>query len=318
MLAPHTERIGDAVLRALCIESLERYPAFVERLREATGFDAKLSLDGVVDAAFDAPQYDALCKRRDELHARGVACELLDRRETIALEPSVGKHVAGALVIADEGHVDNRRLVRALVAACEAAGVRIVSDAGDITVECDARRVLGVASNVGFAPARSVVNAAGAWSGSVRGIPAPALPRVTPVKGQMAALAIAQGFVRRPVWVPGAYLVPRADGRLLVGATVEDAGFDERVTARGIESLLRAALWAMPSLGGFALTETWAGLRPGTPDGLPRIGATALEGLYDATGHYRNGILLSTPLTARLVADAVEGVAGDRPRMVSA
>ncbi|HUN29805.1 MAG TPA: FAD-dependent oxidoreductase, partial [Alphaproteobacteria bacterium] len=113
------------------------------------------------------------------------------------------------------------------------------------------------------------------------------------------------GFLRRATWVPGAYLVPRDDGRLLVGASVEHAGFDERVTAGAIHALLDAALAAAPSLGSFTVTETWAGLRPGTPDGRPFIGPTPIDGLILATGHYRNGILLA-PATAELIASFVE------------
>jgi glycine oxidase len=121
----------------------------------------------------------------------------------------------------------------------------------------------------------------------------------------MIALAAPSGFVRHATWLPGAYLVPREDGRLLVGATVESVGFDERVTAQGMHELLQAALAAAPALGDFALTETWAGLRPGTPDGLPFLGPTPIDGFLLATGHYRNGILLA-PATARLIADTVE------------
>jgi glycine oxidase len=125
----------------------------------------------------------------------------------------------------------------------------------------------------------------------------------------MLALATPRGFLKRTTWVPGAYLVPRDDGRLLVGATVERVGFDERVTAGGLRLLLDAALDAAPSLGAFAVTETWAGLRPATPDERPILGPTAVDGLILATGHYRNGILL-TPATAQSIADFAES--GDR------
>jgi glycine oxidase len=127
-----------------------------------------------------------------------------------------------------------------------------------------------------------------------------------PVKGQMLALAMPRDFVRRTTWVPGAYLVPRNDGRLLVGATVEAAGFDRRVTARGVRALLEAALTGMPALAELSIAETWAGLRPGTPDGLPYLGETEIAGYYVASGHYRNGILLA-PVTAALMADALAG-----------
>jgi glycine oxidase len=196
-------------------------------------------------------------------------------------------------------------LGRALTAACTRIGVTIERVA-DLHVECDARRVLGVRTERGFAAAGAVVNACGAWAASLSGVPASSLPPVLPIKGQMLALAAPIGLVARPVWVPGAYLVPRDDGRLLVGATVESAGFDTRVTAAGIEALLHAALAAAPALGGFTVSETWAGLRPGSPDGRPFLGATALVGFFLATGHYRNGVLLA-PATARLIAGAVEG-----------
>jgi len=172
-------------------------------------------------------------------------------------------------------------------------------------VECDSRRVLGVRSELGFASASVVINAAGAWAAKVPGLPESARPPVKPIKGQMLALAAPVGFLRRATWVPGAYLVPRGDGRLLVGATVEDAGFDERVTASAVHALLEAALAAAPSLGAFSVTESWAGLRPGTPDGRPFIGPTTIEGLLLATGHYRNGILLA-PETAQMIASFVE------------
>jgi glycine oxidase len=144
------------------------------------------------------------------------------------------------------------------------------------------------------------------------------VPPVVPIKGQMIALSVPAGFVRRPTWVPGAYLVPRDDGRLLVGATVESTGFDARVTASGIHELLHAALAGAPPLADFAVTETWAGLRPGTPDGLPFLGLTPLHGFFLATGHYRNGILLA-PATARRVAEAIEtgGSAGLEPFLLA-
>jgi glycine oxidase len=121
----------------------------------------------------------------------------------------------------------------------------------------------------------------------------------------MIALSVPVGFVRRATWVPGAYLVPRDDGRLLIGATVESTGFDERTTAQGIHELLHAALAAGPALATFTMTESWAGLRPGTPDGLPFLGPTPVDGFFLAAGHYRNGILLA-PATARSIADAIE------------
>ena len=304
MLAPYTEHLRDEAMVALSASSLDEYPEFVQRILAAGGVDARLRLDGVLHAAFDDSELDALRNHARSLDARGVSCEVLDRPSLLAAEPWLGRGVAGGLLVPAEGHVDNRRLGRALAAACEARGVRIERDAS-VGVECDRRRVLGVRTDRGFLAAQAIVNACGAWAARLQGVPHPCVPPVEPVKGQMLALAAPIGFVKRATWVPQAYIVPRDDGRLLIGATVESAGFDERVTAEGIHALLAAALAAAPSLAGFALTESWAGLRPGTPDGRPVLGPTPTEGLFLATGHYRNGILLA-PATARLVADAVE------------
>ena len=304
MLAPYTERITDESLMAFCAASLREYPDFVHRIREASGIDAHLRLDGVLYAAFETGETDALRCHAEQLQTRGVRCEWLDRGRALAAEPWLGAALTGALIKDDEGHVDNRRLGRALTAACEARGVR-VEQTITMEVECDSRRVLGVRTDRGFHGAESVVNACGAWAAQLRGLPRSCVPPIEPVKGQMIALSVPSGFVRRATWVPGAYLVPRDDGRLLIGATVESSGFDERVTAEGVHELLHAALGAAPSLGSFTITESWAGLRPGTPDGLPLLGSTELGGFVLATGHYRNGILLA-PATARAIADAIE------------
>ena len=304
MLAPYTERIGDEPLLQLCAESLSLYPRFVESVQAASGVDVQLHLEGVVNAAFDDERMHELASHARELSERGIGCSVLDRKAALFAAPSLGRPVRGAVVVSGEGYVDNRRLGRALTAACESAGVSIVRETEELAIECDARRVLGVRTHLGFSAATHVVVAAGAWSASVPGLPHACRPPVEPVKGQMLALAAPSGFLKRTTWVPGAYLVPREDGRLLVGATVERCGFDERVTAAGIRALLDAALTAAPSLGGFSVTETWAGLRPGTPDERPVLGPAPLQGLILATGHYRNGILL-TPVTARLIADFV-------------
>lgn len=305
MLAPYSEAVEDEALLRLCVDSLARYPQFVHAVTEASGVDPRMKLDGVMHAAFDDAHVARLARRAGELTARGVICALLDRSGVLASEPWLGSNVRGALLFSSEGQVDNRRLGRALTAACRARGVSIARSES-VRVECDARRVLGVQTDRGFTPAVAIVNAAGAWAGSVSGVPASCLPPVHPVKGQMLALETPIGFVRRVTNVPGAYLVPRDDGRVLIGATVEAAGFDTRLTANGVHGLLHAALSAAPALGDFTVSETWAGLRPGSPDGRPFIGATAIEGLFVATGHYRNGILLA-PATAHAIAECMLG-----------
>jgi glycine oxidase len=308
MLSPYAEPIDEALLR-LCEQSLQQYPRFVERVRDASGVDPRLHLNGHLHAAFDDAALENARLRADTLRTRGVACDVLDRAQVLGAEPWIGSHVCGGLLIAAEGQVDNRRLGRALTAACAARGVSLQRVAS-LSVECDGRRALGVRTNFGFAPATAVVNACGAWAAMLDGVPEEARPPVEPYKGQMLSLEVPAGFVRRSTWVPDAYLVPRDDGRLLVGATVERARFDTRVTGEGLHRLLHAALEAAPGLAGFTVSETWTGLRPGSADGLPFIGPTTVEGLFVATGHFKNGILLSA-ITARLVADAIDGRADD-------
>jgi glycine oxidase len=306
MLAPYTEGIESPAYAEFCASSLRAFPDFVAALREDGGVDARLRLEGILEAAYDDAGASALRNEAAALAARGVAVRWLERDEARMLEPALGAGVRGASLSESEGQVDNRRLGRALHAACEARGVRVDGGAGRVAVEANARRVLGVRGPGGFIGADAVINATGAWASELEGVPERARVDVRPVKGQMLALAMPRGLVRRVLWVPGAYVVPREDGRVLIGATVEDAGFDVRVTAAGIRGLLGAALEALPSLGALALAETWAGLRPGSPDGLPFIGATAIDGYLVATGHHRNGILLA-PATALAIADILEG-----------
>jgi glycine oxidase len=271
MLAPRTEQIADAPLRALALESLRLYPDFAADLLEASGIDIHLRLHGILDLR-----------------------PLADEPRSAVFSP-------------DEGQVDNRLLGRALTEAADRAGVRIRRNCAATALVCSARRVTGVQTEAGFLAASSVVNALGAWAGALPGVPEPFTVPVRPVKGQICAVQTPPGYLRCVVWMTGGlYLVPRDDGRLLVGATVEERGFDDRVTAGGIHHLMSGLLRVMPGAANFAIGETWAGLRPDTPDGRPYIGLSELEGYVLATGHYRNGILLA-PVTARCIADAITG-----------
>ena len=306
MLAPRTEHVVDAAMRDLCESSLAEYPQFADTVREASGVDPHLRLDGILHAVYAAEALSRLQAWHADLIGGGYAADLLSREETVRLEPALGKHVTGSLLVHGEGQIDNRRLGRALAAACASRGVRIHAGVKTLSIECDSRRVLGIRTQLGYVAAGAVINAAGAWASHIDGVPASCVPAVHPVKGEMLAIEIPSGFMRRTMWIPGGYLVPRGDGRLLVGATSQQCGFDARVTAGGVAGLLRAAIDAVPALASFTISETWAGLRPATPDERPYLGATALDGYLLACGHYRNGIMLA-PATARLLADAVEG-----------
>jgi glycine oxidase len=308
MLAPRTEHLSDEALRDLCETSLAAYPEFAAAVQDAGGIDPHLRLDGIVHAAYSHESFTQLQTWHGRLVQAGHSADVLSRDQALRLEPALGKHLCGALLVHGEGQIDNRRLGRALLAACKARGVLVHGGVQSLSVECDSRRVLGVRTDLGFLAARAVVNAAGAWAAQVAGVRSDCVPAVHPVKGEMLAIEIPSGFMRRTTWISQRhYAVPRADGRLLIGATAKNAGFDNRVTASGIEQLLHAAVSALPALRDFTVSETWAGLRPATPNERPFLGATPLQGYFLACGHYRNGILLA-PVTARLLADAIEGV----------
>jgi glycine oxidase len=213
--------------------------------------------------------------------------------------------MAGAVWSPQDHQVDNRKLVMALRRAAELAGARINEHHAVAAVLRTGQRVAGVRLASGDeCPADVVVLAAGAWSRSVAGVEP--LPPVRPVKGQMLALQMdpAAPLVRHVVCAPGVYMVPRRDGRLLVGATVEERGFDTALTAGGVLTLLEAAWRALPAIEELPIAEMWVGHRPGSRDDAPVLGTGPLQGLVYATGHHRNGILL-TPITADLIAQLI-------------
>ncbi len=303
MLAPYSEDMPDEAMLALCRESFAMYPAFAADLHERSGVDVRLRFDGTLHVALDGGRLAELAVHAETYRRNGGDVTMLARSDVLAREPLLAKHLTGAAFVANEAQVDNRRLGRALLGACETLGVRFERVA-EIALDCDTRRVRGLRTERGFSPAGTVVNAAGAWAGKLDGVPEHARVPVQPVAGEMLTIALPRGAMRALVWLGHRYLVPRDDGRLLVGATVEHRGYDARVTAAGLHDLLDAALAVAPPLAGFAVVETWAGLRPGSPDGRPFLGATALDGYVVASGHFRNGILLA-PVTARLIADVI-------------
>jgi glycine oxidase len=311
MLAPVTEvHYGEEPLLRLNLESARRYPAFVEELEDATGLATGYRRSGTLMVALDADEnraFDELFRFQSGL---GLEVQRLTGRETRAEEPGLAPGVRGGILVAGDHQVDNRALLVALADACRAAGASVTTDAVE-HVHVDAGRVRAVTVRAtGEVPCGDVVIAAGSWSGDIAGIPAHVLPRVRPVKGQLVHLRAPDGSpaARHNIRGLDAYLVPRADGRLVVGATVEERGWDTTVTAGGVHELLRAAYELLPGTAELELTETIAGLRPGSPDNAPLIGRSEVEGLLLATGHYRNGVLL-TPVTADAIAALVTGEA---------
>ena len=237
--------------------------------------------------------------------------EWLTAAATRVKEPHLAGKIAGAVFSPEDHQVDNRKLVRALRIAAEAAGVAIHEYCPVKEIAVQGGRATGVKLEDGTtAPADIVVLAAGAWSRGIAGLPPDRRPPVRPVKGQMLALRMDANapLLNHVLWAPNAYLVPRRDGRLIVGATVEEKGFDETITAGGVMALLDAAWRAVPAIEELAIEEIWVGHRPGSRDDAPILGPGPLEGLFYATGHHRNGILLA-PVTAdamaRLILDNV-------------
>ncbi len=306
MLTPVSElTYGEEPLLRLGLASRDRYPAFVAELEERTGLDVAHRTDGILEVAFDSGDLNYLDDLRRFQESLGIPTEALTGRECRRHEPMLAPGVRGGLLAPEDGSVDPRRLTPALLAAAEALGARLVRRrAAGVLVERD--RATGVRLDDGTElRADRVLIAAGPWSGDLEGVPAGVVPPVRPVKGQVIRLRTAVPFLRRctRALVRGSsvYLVPRADGEIVVGATQEELGFDTRVTAGGLWELLRDAHELLPGITELEFAEVSAGLRPGSPDNAPVMGASALPGLYLGTGHFRNGVLLA-PVSADILA----------------
>lgn len=299
-LAPTVDdRPGTRPLDALNRLSAARWPAFAAELRAASGVDVALRTEGTLVVALDDADADALLAAFDAHVAAGAGTHRwLDAGAVVALEPELAGAVVAARWSGNDVQVDNRLLLEALAEAARRTDVRLRPRT---PVSLDALRDDGY---------DAVLLAAGAWSGTIAGLPAP-LP-VRPVAGQMLALRMPPDapLLRHVVLTPDVYLVPRRDGRLLVGATVEERGFDARLTAGGVHALLAGVRRALPAADALPIAELWSGLRPGSPNGAPLLGWLGGAGsrVAVAAGHYKNGILLA-PVTAEAMAALLLGEA---------
>jgi glycine oxidase len=303
---------GEEALVALGRDSQARWPAFAAELQRASGIDVELRREGTLVLALTADDHAEIAHRlafqREKLD---LPLEWLSAADTRAREPHLAGKIAGAVFSPQDHQVDNRKLVQALRIAAEAAGATIHEHQPVKEIVVQNGNASGVVLEDGTThPADLVVLAAGAWSRGIAGLPPDRRPPVRPVKGQMLALRMdpAAPLLDHVLWAPGAYLVPRRDGRLIVGGTVEEKGFDDTITAGGVMALLDAAWRALPAVEELPIDEIWVGHRPGSRDDAPILGPGPLEGLFYATGHHRNGILLA-PVTAdamaRLILDNV-------------
>ncbi len=302
MLCPHIEGSHDPILQGLGNDSLARYDTFIHRVRCDSGMDVPYVRNGTLQVADSEEGYGNLATLAEALHAQGIPCQLAEGAGAVhELEPLV-RHQCAGLLIEPHGAVRIRDLLEALRHASLHLGVRsqhservqrVARGDGHLVVETHAHTF----------HATHVVVTAGAWAGRLQIDGHPALP-THPVRGQLLRLQMVEGALRRVLWGPDIYMVPWGD-EVLVGATEELVGFDSRATVAGVLQLCTAAQALVPALADASFTEVRVGLRPGSPDGLPFIGASRrLPGLVYATGHFRNGALL-TPLTADLVADIV-------------
>jgi len=309
MLAPVAESdFGEQALTGLGIRAAAGFEEFCAELAEASGEDPGFRASGTLIVARDRDDAEVLERLLGFRRSLGLPVERLRPSQARRAEPALAPTVRLALDVPGDHSADPRRLVAALASAVERAGGEIRRGARVTAVTSEDGRVTGVRLADGeVLNAGRVVLAAGAWSSRVDGVPDP-VP-VRPVKGQILRLHDARGpgLVERTVRTPqGGYLVPRGDGRYVLGATVEERGFDTAPTAGGVFELVRDLSEVIPGVLELELDEVAAGLRPGSPDNLPSIGPGGLDGLVWATGHYRNGILLA-PLTAALVADLLTG-----------
>ncbi|MEV5841766.1 glycine oxidase ThiO [Streptomyces sp. NPDC051985] len=314
MLAAVTElHYGEQTLLGLNLASARRYPDFVAELTELTGHDLGYRRCGTLAVALDADDRAHLRELHTLQRQSGLESEWLSGRECRRLEPMLAPGVRGGLRVDGDHQIDPRRLAAALVAACERAGVVFHRDWAE-RLEVVRERATGVLTRTGdTCGARQVVLAGGSLSGRLAGVPDDVLPPVRPVKGQVLRLTVPKRYapflsrtVRAVVRGSQVYLVPRENGELVVGATSEELGWDTTVTAGGVYELLRDAHELVPGITELPLTETRAGLRPGSPDNAPLLGRTRLDGLLLATGHYRNGVLL-TPVTGDVMAELLAG-----------
>jgi glycine oxidase len=304
MLAPQAEADSRDDLFELLTQSRDLYPNFAAELRDETGVDIELDTTGTLYLAFTEHDHADIENRFDWQTRAGLSVEKLTPEEAHLIEPCVGSNVRGALRFPGDLQVENRRLLNALTNSVAQLDLRLITGVNVESLAIQRGRITGVQTSQGLLGCSTAVVAAGAWSGLID-----SRVRVEPIRGQMVCLSAKPQLTRHVIYSPRGYIVPRQDGRLLAGSTSERVGFTREVTVGGVTTILRNAQEISPAISALPIADTWSGLRPRAADGLPVLGACdEIAGLVYATGHYRNGILL-TPITADLIAKTiVEGV----------
>jgi glycine oxidase len=295
---------GEETLLALALESQRLWPDFAREVEAASGISVDYRDEGTMVVALTRDDAEQLRFSYEFQTSLGLDLHWLSGADARLREPHLRPGIPGAVLSPRDHQVENRLLGRALAEAARRAGAVLHEHCTVREVEFAGERACGVVTDRGRDRADVVVLAAGAWSREIGGIPPSHLPPVRPIKGQMLALRMEADapLLRHVIWLPrGGYLVPRLDGRLVVGGTVEERGFDDTVTAGGLLALIEGAWRAVPAIEELAVAETWVGFRPGSRDDAPMLGPSGIDRLVMATGHHRNGILL-TPVTARSIS----------------
>ena len=294
---------GEEELLVLTRESQRMWPGFARELEAASGISVNYRDEGTIVIALTRDDAEQLRHTYDFQKSLDLELQWLSGAEARRREPHLRSGMSGAVFSPRDHQVENRLLVQSLAEAARRAGVMVCENLSVREVEIIGGRARAVVTEHGRDPADVVILAAGAWSREIAGIPPAHLPPVRPIKGQMLALRmdLAAPLLRHVIWAPRSYLVPREDGRLIIGGTVEERGFDDTLTAGGLLALLEGAWRAVPGIEELPVAETWVGFRPGSRDDAPMLGPSGIDGLVVATGHHRNGILL-TPLTAETVS----------------
>ncbi|MGH7063319.1 MAG: glycine oxidase ThiO [Stellaceae bacterium] len=311
---------GEERLLALTLASQRLWPDFARELEAASGMSIGYRDEGTIVVALTRDDAERLRFTYEFQKGLGLDLEWLSGAEARRREPHLRPGIAGAVASSRDHQVENRLFVEALAVAARRAGAVIVENCPVRAVDAAGGSARGVVTDHGRDPADVVVLAAGAWSRQIGGLPPAAMPPVRPIKGQMLALRMdpAAPLLRHVVWLPKGYLVPRRDGRLVVGGTVEERGFDEALTAGGMLALIDAAWRAVPAIEELPIAETWVGFRPGSRDDAPILGRGGIAGLAVATGHHRNGILLTPVTAAALSAYVLTGELPDVARPFTA
>jgi glycine oxidase len=300
ILSPAPESPAMIPLVALGKASIGLYRDFVAQVEADSGLPAGFRPKGTLQALFSRDAGRELSTVVALHHGLGLRAEAISAEEARDLEPALSAEVEAAILRPDEASVDNRALTRATLEAARRRGVEILAGTPVSGVLRERGRIVGLSINRERVSAKFTVIASGCFSANISGVEMYA--PVRPAKGQMIALRGDGLIIERVLWSEKVYLVPRNDGRILAGATVEYVGFDKQVTAGGLDRILQPAIELAPEMANARVEESWAGLRPDSPDHLPILGPTDLDGLLMATGHFRSGILL-TPITARLMRE---------------